>query len=138
MKKIFLFALCLSLFSLKMLGQQSKQTPLEQIQSLKIAFLTKELSLTPEEAQKFWPVYNQYEMEMRKARLEGRKSKDEIEMEEKLIAIRKKYRTEFAKVLGLDRANQVFTAEKAFSRTIQKEIMDRRQQRLQQRNAPQR
>jgi len=138
MKKIFLFALCLSLFSLKMLGQQSKQTPLEQIQSLKIAFLTKELSLTPEEAQKFWPVYNQYEMEMRKARLEGRKSKDEIEMEEKLIAIRKKYRTEFAKVLGLDRANQVFTAEKAFSRTIQKEIMDRRQQRLQQRNTPQR
>lgn len=31
----------------------------ERMKSEKIAFLTNELSLTPEEAQVFWPVYNQ-------------------------------------------------------------------------------
>lgn len=30
----------------------------EELQSQKIAFFTQELELTPEEAQKFWPVYN--------------------------------------------------------------------------------
>jgi hypothetical protein len=36
----------------------------EQIESMKIAFLTKRLDLTPEEAKKFWPVYNQYSEEL--------------------------------------------------------------------------
>ena len=31
----------------------------EKMRSEKIAFLTNEISLTPEEAQLFWPVYNQ-------------------------------------------------------------------------------
>ena len=33
----------------------------EKMQSEKIAFLTTEIGLTPEEAQAFWPVYNQVE-----------------------------------------------------------------------------
>lgn len=32
----------------------------DQIKSQKIAFFTEKLSLTPDEAQKFWPVYNDY------------------------------------------------------------------------------
>lgn len=33
----------------------------EQIKSLKVSFLTTELQLSPEEAQKFWPLYHQYD-----------------------------------------------------------------------------
>jgi hypothetical protein len=33
----------------------------EQLQSVKVAFITDALSLTSEEAQKFWPIYNQFE-----------------------------------------------------------------------------
>lgn len=33
----------------------------EKLQSYKIAFFTKKLNLTPQEAEKFWPVYNWYE-----------------------------------------------------------------------------
>ncbi len=36
----------------------------QDIQALKALSLAKELDLTPDEAQKFWPVYNQYEKEM--------------------------------------------------------------------------
>lgn len=39
----------------------------KKMQSEKIAFLTTELDITPEEAQAFWPVYNQVEAERDKA-----------------------------------------------------------------------
>jgi Spy/CpxP family protein refolding chaperone len=40
----------------------------EELQSQKIAFFTQELSLTPEEAQKFWPVYNESSKKLHQAR----------------------------------------------------------------------
>lgn len=40
----------------------------ERLQSLRIAFLTEEMDLTPEEAQAFWPVYNAREAELQKSR----------------------------------------------------------------------
>lgn len=39
----------------------------ERIESKKIAFLTSEMDLTPEEARVFWPVYNKAREEMREA-----------------------------------------------------------------------
>ena len=33
----------------------------EQIKSIKVAYITNELSLTPEESAKFWPLYNAFE-----------------------------------------------------------------------------
>lgn len=39
----------------------------EKIQSVKIAFLTNEIGLTPAEAQSFWPIYNSVNEELDKA-----------------------------------------------------------------------
>lgn len=39
----------------------------EKMQSVKIAFLTKEIGLTPTEAQNFWPIYNAVSDELDKA-----------------------------------------------------------------------
>lgn len=33
----------------------------EQIKALKVSFLTTELQMSPEEAQRFWPLYHQYD-----------------------------------------------------------------------------
>ena len=41
-------------------GEKMKEK-IEQIRTMKIAFLTTELDLTPSEAEKFWPVYNAFE-----------------------------------------------------------------------------
>ncbi|MTE27469.1 sensor of ECF-type sigma factor [Winogradskyella ouciana] len=43
----------------------------ERIKAQKIAFITEKLSLTSEEAQQFWPIYNAYE-----AKVEDIRSKD--------------------------------------------------------------
>lgn len=37
-----------------------KQESMREIQSQRVAFFTNEMNLTPEEAQVFWPLYNQY------------------------------------------------------------------------------
>src|SRR5581483_9835601 len=69
-----------------------------RLAALKIAYLTKKLNLSPEEAQKFWPIYNQYMAEIRKTRMDARQNKEgEIPTEEKLLDIRKKYNEEFNK-----------------------------------------
>jgi hypothetical protein len=34
----------------------------EKVETFKIAFITKALNLTPDEAQKFWPIFNEYEV----------------------------------------------------------------------------
>ncbi len=46
----------------------------EQIKAMKVAYITNELSLTPDEAAKFWPLYNAFEEkqhEIRKQKLKG-------------------------------------------------------------------
>lgn len=46
----------------------------EQIKALKVAFITDELSLTPDEAAKFWPLFNAFEdkqQEIKKQKLKG-------------------------------------------------------------------
>jgi len=40
----------------------------DKIESKKIAFITESLDLSPEEAQRFWPVYNEYKGKMKEVR----------------------------------------------------------------------
>ena len=95
---------------------------------MKIAFVTRKLNLNPEEAQKFWPVYNKYADELKKTHQELRNSTiTEIEKEEKMLSIRKKYLTEFQKVLNPEKANDYFRIEKEFMMVLQKEMQKRRQ-----------
>lgn len=64
MKKLFIISI-LSLFTFTVLQAQDKGGPtpemFEKIKAEKISFFTDKLSLTPSEAQAFWPVYNEYE-----------------------------------------------------------------------------
>ncbi len=63
-----LVALCFSASGQKPSGHGQK---MEYYRSMKIAYFTENLALTPEEAEKFWPVYNRHERdkaELRKDR----------------------------------------------------------------------
>lgn len=111
-------------------GDDDKKNPGGRVEALKIAYLTQKLNLSPDEAQKFWPIYNKYAAEIRKVRIDGRVNKEtEIEIEEKILAIRKKYNSEFTKALTPEKVNAFFKAEKDFGTVLQKELMERRQQR---------
>jgi hypothetical protein len=108
----------------------------EMLESVHIGYLTKNLNLSPEEAQRFWPVYNQYAAEIRQARQAYKMNKDELKLDETTLAIKKKYSVEFGKALSPERANQFFRLEKDFAGFVQREWMQRRQMRIQQRRTP--
>lgn len=127
MKKLILLILLYAGLAIPTLGQDD-QKEAGRLQAYKIAFLTKKLNLTPEEAQKFWPMYNKYEAELRSARREGRASKKEIETEENILNIRKKYNGEFEKALPKEKVNELFKSEREFGNIVQREMMERRNQ----------
>lgn len=64
MKKLILFlgfTLIASSYLLAQPGQKPDDDWLQKIKAEKVAFLTTKLDLTPEEAQSFWPVYNEFD-----------------------------------------------------------------------------
>ncbi|HPZ87725.1 MAG TPA: hypothetical protein PLQ32_06460 [Flavihumibacter sp.] len=133
MKRIFTILLVLLLGGSAAFSQGGQRAG-ERVEALKIAYLTKKLNLTTEEAQKFWPVYNQYMADLKKARQDARSEEaDELEKDEKVLAVRKKYQADFSKALSPARANEFYRYEKEFANFVAKELQERRQNRLQQR-----
>lgn len=117
----------------------------EKIEALKVGFITQELNLTTEEAQKFWPVFNQYEDAMHKLR-ESRKSEldnmrdnfdsmsdadvskaidNELAFQQQELDLRKKYVSEFRKVLPTKKVARLLRAEQQFKLKLLKEMRDR-------------
>src|SRR5256885_15028427 len=86
-------------------GDDKKQ---QDIEALKVAFISKELELTPAEAQNFWPLYNQYSKEMHSA---VQDDQDIIDRDERVLNLRKRYKEQFIKILGQQRMNRMFGAE---------------------------
>lgn len=62
MKKILTLVAVFIVFGTVAQRAELKEKKKEQIKSLKIGFITNQLSLTNEEASKFWPIYNAFEV----------------------------------------------------------------------------
>ena len=126
MKKYFLILLVL-LASFSIAKAQDEKGPrAEKIQALKIAFITQKLQLSSTEAEKFWPVYNDYENEIKNLRANN-KNGDVLDNEEKLLNIRKKYKPSFEKILGAQKLNQLFNAERDFRNILIRRLKSRNQ-----------
>ena len=93
--------------------------------------MTRELNLTPEEAQSFWPVYNNYVNEIKQAR--NQYPDDEVAFERKVVEIKERYKGNFKKVLGDDnqRVNKVYTTDKQFNNALRNVLKNRQQRQLQ-------
>ncbi len=62
--KQYTFLIFFLVISTTVSAQKDDEDRNERMKSLKIAFITEQLSLTPTEAQNFWPVYNKYDEKM--------------------------------------------------------------------------
>ena len=117
----------------------------EEIESYRIAFLTQKLSLTPEEAQRFWPVFNQFTAEMKalkanrvsnrdmKNDIQNQSDKDVEKMVDGEIATRqqeldvvKKYHTQFKQVLPIKKVAILYRAENEFKKELLDKIRERK------------
>ena len=109
----------------------------EKIMSEKIAFLTMEMGITPEEAQVFWPVFNQVDKERDEAIRSVFRSYKAVEdavaagkgekelsklLDEYLAALKaqgeveQKAYKEYAKVLPVEKLAKLYVAEEKFRR----------------------
>ena len=106
-------------------GAQRQGGKQGSVEAIKIAYYTKKLNLTPEEAQKFWPIYNMYFAEVRQIRQQN-PDLDEVGLEEKILNVRKKYKSQFATALPDDKVNQFFRVEKEFNMYLRQELQERK------------
>ena len=68
MKRIIVFFIIIMMFPV--IRTSAQNTNLERLNNFKIGFFTKKLNLTSEEAEKFWPVYNDYQGQKNQIQLE--------------------------------------------------------------------
>ena len=125
MKRILFFVLLISLMGSP--NWADAQPPnQERVEALKVAFITRQVQLTPEEAQKFWPIYNGYDQTMRSMLKAARqKGESEIEIEEKILELHKKYKPEFLKAISDEKFNRFLQAERSWYNMLRKELQNR-------------
>jgi hypothetical protein len=118
----------------------------ERYRSEKVAFLTEKLELTPAEAQKFWPVYNELEQKKWEAQKERReierkiKDAEENMSEKEIIKLTRDfangmqteseliytYNEKFLEVLPPHKVLKLYKAENEFRMHMIKKFRDRR------------
>ncbi|NMB73003.1 MAG: hypothetical protein GYA22_12730 [Bacteroidales bacterium] len=146
------FKLLYLLVILAMTGQQLAGQDVEErsekIKAQKVAFITRKVGLTPAEAQKFWPVYNEYD-EQRSKILEQRRStswyyiqnsstlseKETDEIIGRYISLQKqenelleKYNAKFRQILPASKVMKLYVAEVEFKTWLLKQIRDNKTQ----------
>lgn len=120
----------------------------ERIKTLRIAYISDKLGLTPEQAEKFWPVYQEYSdkrralvQEFREARKDSKQddpAKQEelvklgLALKQKELDLEKDYSGRLLKIITAQQILNLRKAEGDFQRIILQQIQQRRN--MQQRN----
>lgn len=117
----------------------------ERLKSQKIAFITSNLDLSVEEAEKFWPIYNMYQDKqdaLRKetrAYIEDAKASDEtitedeakgivmkgLEMEEKELELKRAFVDEISGVISMKKIAKLKMVEREYKRSMIDKIKKR-------------
>ncbi len=153
MKNFKLITLALVLISMASFAQdgslrQRFKEKKEQIKALKIAYITNELNLTPDEATKFWPLFNAFEdkqQEIRKQKLKAfLEQKDDNSLdklsekeattvlnqmesaEDELYQLKKKFIANLKNVLPATKILKLKKAEEEFSKKLLQQYRDKK------------
>lgn len=128
----------------------------EKIESFRVAFFTRKLSLTSQESEKFWPVYNSFldeQESLRKTRKSihikaqsammgddnrelERLSDEFISLKRKEADIEEKYHTQFKSVLPIRKVLLLYKTETEFKKEILEEIRRRQMEKRMQEGRP--
>lgn len=116
----------------------------ERIKTLKIAFITERLAFTETEAQKFWPIYNAFEDENNKLRMQSYKMRkvenietmteleakalvdDMILLENKKFKLREKFMKDLLTAISAKKVILLKATEDAFNKRMFEEFKKRR------------
>ncbi len=147
MKTAKLLATLAFFFTIAATSQPRLNQKREQVKSLKIAYFTEELKLTPEEAAKFWPLFNTYEEKQRSFKkdriraymdaenngeIEKMSEKEAIAMlneiensEEDAFQNRKKFIASLKTILPATKILKLKKAEDSFNKKLLKQLREK-------------
>lgn len=141
--------LLIALTMILSLGTISSQKPRDEkmsskIEAQKIAFITQALDLTPEEAEKFWPLYNEYNAKRKELRPDSKERKkvkgiseeeaNEVidfffENEQKRLNLQKNYYKRFQAAIPSSKVVKLHFAERRFKQKLLTKIKRKREKR---------
>lgn len=131
MKRIGYIVLILLLTTATVFAQPRQK--FERIHAIKVAYITDKVQLTSEQAAEFWPVYNRFEDELFSTRRKYIKNvddietaKDDLELQQEMLDIRKKYQREFLKIISEQQLNELYIAEREFKKMLLQQLKARR------------
>lgn len=104
--------------------KEKRKEEKQKIKALYAGYITQELKLDENDAEKFWPVQHQYSEEIKNANKQHQLS--ELEREEATLNIRKKYNEKFAKIIGKERTDLFFKKDKEFRNKMVESLKKKR------------
>jgi hypothetical protein len=97
----------------------------ERLELFSIQFITKKLDLTPTEAEKFWPLYNEQKEASRN--LMQTAKQDEIAFQEAMLVIRKKFKKDLMPILKTEeRVNLALKVDRDLLNRMRNEMIRRK------------
>ena len=138
MKQLLLFSILIAL-KFNVLSQnaptnvRNKSNLEARMKVRKIAFLSERLQLTPEEAQVFFPLFNEYTAKIQVIREQGKIEKQvkdlteaeaekataaQFDVEARLLDLKKEYYQKFKKVLSAKRLALLYEAQREFKEAL--------------------
>lgn len=102
-------------------GDETKKQ--EKIKALYVAYITQQLDLNADEAQKFWPVHAQFETDLRAVKSDL----PELDKQQAMLNIKKRYQDNFNRILGPKRCERFYRMDGEFKRKLLERIRNQRQ-----------
>ncbi|WP_230407061.1 hypothetical protein [Pontibacter cellulosilyticus] len=111
----------------------------ENVEAAKVAYITDKIELTADQAQKFWPIYNEYETKrrelMRNYRSGYRRNLEEMseqeakaridemfDTRERELALEKEYAARYQRVISTKQLIKLYRAERDFTKLLLKKL----------------
>ncbi|WP_460574701.1 hypothetical protein [Hymenobacter coalescens] len=113
---------------------------MERLENARIAYITDKLALTPEQAQRFWPLFNEFTAKRRELRKQARFNlrnqdfsamsdkdiraalDDQFKLRQNEINLEREYVDKFQKVITLRQIAQLLQAERDFTKELIKTL----------------
>ena len=137
-------SIILALFLISFWANAQNREAMRKIESARIALITERLGLSPNQAEKFWPVYREYNLQRRELRKEFRETRQGVDMKtlteeqskqliqkaldikQKELNLEKDYSHRMTEVITTQQLFKLKNAEKDFQQMILKRIQDQR------------
>src|ERR1700739_493023 len=127
---------------------RAQQDRRDKIENMHTAYITEKINLTPDQAKRFWPVYDQYRSDLQELQKQRRQNAqtikeaggidnmsdvdvqklvtNEIDIKTRELDLHKKYVVKFQEVISLKQVAKLFMAEEQFKLYLLEQLKKRK------------